>query len=165
MRLSYIEPKDVTDDLINLIKSEEKLCKHLHIPFQSGDDEILKRMKRPYTAGDYISIADRLRKVIPEIAISTDIMVGFPGEEEARFQNTLNFIKEISNIIHCGGERHGTLYHKRIWLYERPLSLTGTYAFPFYSRAFWNCIVKTYYMIIEPKFLIYIDIEICTSDT
>jgi len=111
MRLSSIEPKDVTDDLISLIKSEEKLCKHLHIPFQSGDDEILKRMKRPYTAGDYIGIADRLRKAIPDIAISTDIMVGFPGEEEAQFQNTLNFIKKIRPMrLHVFGfsKRTGT---------------------------------------------------------
>jgi len=111
MRLSSIEPKDVTDDLISLIKSEEKLCKHLHIPFQSGDDEILKRMKRPYTAGDYIGIAARLRKAISDIAISTDIMVGFPGEEEARFQNTLNFIKEIRPMrLHVFGfsKRIGT---------------------------------------------------------
>ena len=95
MRLSSIEPKDVTGDLIDLIKSEEKLCKHLHIPFQSGDDEVLKKMNRPYKADDYIGIVNKLREAIPDIAISTDIMVGFPGEKDVNFENTVSFIKEI----------------------------------------------------------------------
>jgi len=111
MRLSSIEPKDVTDDLVSQISSEEKLCKHLHIPFQSGDDEVLKRMNRPYTVSDYISIVAGLRKAIPDIAVSTDIMVGFPGEKEVNFQNTLNFIKEIRPMrMHVFGfsKRTGT---------------------------------------------------------
>ena len=111
MRLSSIEPKDVTTELISQIKSEKKLCKHLHIPFQSGDDEILKRMARPYTSADYIGIAERLRKAIPDIAISTDIMAGFPGEKDANFKNTLNFIKEIRPMrLHVFGfsKRQGT---------------------------------------------------------
>jgi threonylcarbamoyladenosine tRNA methylthiotransferase MtaB len=111
MRLSSIEPKDVTDDLISQIASEEKICKHLHIPFQSGDDEILKKMNRPYTADSYMRIADMLRKTIPDIAVSTDIMVGFPGEKEANFINTLNFIKEIRPMrLHVFGfsKRTGT---------------------------------------------------------
>jgi len=111
MRLSSIEPKDVTDGLISQIKSEEKLCKHLHIPFQSGDDEILKRMNRPYAAGDYAGIVDKLRMAIPDIAISTDIMAGFPGEKEANFRNTLDFIKKIKPMrLHVFGfsKRAGT---------------------------------------------------------
>jgi len=111
MRLSSIEPKDVTDGLISQIKSEEKLCKHLHIPFQSGDDEVLKRMNRPYTADDYISIVDKLRIAVPDIAISTDIMAGFPGEKEANFCNTLDFIKKIRPMrLHVFGfsKRAGT---------------------------------------------------------
>jgi len=111
MRLSSIEPKDATDDLVSRIKSEEKLCKHLHIPFQSGDDEVLKRMNRPYTVSDYISIVAGLRKAIPDIAVSTDIMAGFPGEKEVNFQNTLNFIKEIRPMrLHVFGfsKRTGT---------------------------------------------------------
>ena len=111
LRLSSIEPKDVTDGLILQIKSEEKLCKHLHIPFQSGDDEILKKMTRPYTADDYRGIVNKLREAIPDIAISTDIMVGFPGEKEANFQNTMGFIKEIRPMrLHTFGfsKRPGT---------------------------------------------------------
>ena len=111
MRLSSIEPRDITDDLIFQMKSEEKICKHLHIPFQSGDDEILKRMNRPYTARDYIGIVTRLRKVIPTIAISTDMMVGFPGEKGPNFKNTMSFIKEIRPMrLHVFGfsKRTGT---------------------------------------------------------
>ncbi|MBU1912013.1 MAG: tRNA (N(6)-L-threonylcarbamoyladenosine(37)-C(2))-methylthiotransferase MtaB [Candidatus Omnitrophica bacterium] len=111
VRLSSIEPKDVTPSLILQIKSEEKLCKHLHIPFQSGDDEILKKMRRPYTADDYKGIVNKLREAISNIAISTDIMVGFPGEKEANFQNTMNFIKEIKPMrLHAFGfsKRPGT---------------------------------------------------------
>ena len=109
MRLSSIEPKDVTDDLIGQIASEEKICKHLHIPFQSGDDEVLKRMNRPYTTSDYTRVVTMLRKAISDVAVSTDIMVGFPGEKEVNFQNTMDFIKEIRPMrMHVFG------YSKRI---------------------------------------------------
>ncbi|MFA5388240.1 MAG: tRNA (N(6)-L-threonylcarbamoyladenosine(37)-C(2))-methylthiotransferase MtaB [Candidatus Omnitrophota bacterium] len=111
MRLSSIEPKDVTEELIELITSEEKLCKHLHVPFQSGDDEILKKMDRPYTASGYGSIVARLRMAVPDIAVSTDIMVGFPGEKESNFRNTLEFIREIQPMrLHVFGfsRRPGT---------------------------------------------------------
>lgn len=104
LRLSSIEPKYVTEDLIAQFKTEKKLCRHLHIPFQSGDDEILKKMNRPYTVKDYIGIVTRLREAIPDAAVSTDIMTGFPGEEEPNFQNTLDFIKEIKPMrLHVFG--------------------------------------------------------------
>jgi threonylcarbamoyladenosine tRNA methylthiotransferase MtaB len=95
LRLSSIEPKDIRDGLIKELASQEKFCKHLHMPFQSGDDYILKKMNRPYTSRDYKDIVHTLRSAVPDIAISTDIMVGFPGETEGRFQNTVNFIKDI----------------------------------------------------------------------
>ena len=95
LRLSSIEPKDVTTDLIAQLKKQKKLCRHLHIPFQSGDDYILKRMRRPYKRKDYLEIVHRLKQVDPDIAISTDIMVGFPGETEERFQNTVDFINVV----------------------------------------------------------------------
>ncbi|MDP2922017.1 MAG: tRNA (N(6)-L-threonylcarbamoyladenosine(37)-C(2))-methylthiotransferase MtaB [Candidatus Omnitrophota bacterium] len=111
VRLSSIEPKDVTDKLIHQIKTKEKLCKHLHIPFQSGSDEVLKKMNRPYAADDYKDTVARIRKAVPDIAISTDIMVGFPGEKERNFQNTVNFIREIKPMrMHVFGfsKRIGT---------------------------------------------------------
>lgn len=94
LRLSSIEPKDINKDLIRHFQIQEKLCKHAHIPFQSGDDYILKRMDRPYKRSVYLDIVRRLRDAVPGIAISTDIMVGFPGETDKRFRNTLGFIKE-----------------------------------------------------------------------
>ena len=96
IRLSSIEPKYVTDELIKFISESKKICRHLHIPLQSGDDEILKSMNRPYTTGDYRALTEKLKNAIPDIAISTDIMVGFPGETEKHFRNTLNFVKAIS---------------------------------------------------------------------
>ncbi|MEE8317608.1 MAG: tRNA (N(6)-L-threonylcarbamoyladenosine(37)-C(2))-methylthiotransferase MtaB, partial [Candidatus Omnitrophota bacterium] len=96
LRLSSIEPKDITEGLIQELGSQEKLCSHLHIPFQSGDDDILKRMKRPYTRSAYLDIVKRLKETIADIAITTDIMVGFPGETEKRFGNTLDFVKTIN---------------------------------------------------------------------
>jgi len=95
LRLSSIEPGDIKEGLINQLKTQDRLCKHLHIPFQSGDNDILKRMQRPYKKSDYLKVVRRLRDAIPDIAISTDIMVGFPGETERRFRNTLDFIKVV----------------------------------------------------------------------
>jgi threonylcarbamoyladenosine tRNA methylthiotransferase MtaB len=95
LRLSSIEPKDIDKDLICQIQKQERLCKHIHMPFQSGDDYILKRMDRPYRRRDYLEIVDRIKDVVPDIAISTDIMVGFPGETEERFKNTVKFIEEV----------------------------------------------------------------------
>ncbi len=95
LRLSSIEPKDIDRDLLIQLQAQSRLCKHLHIPFQSGDDYILNMMDRPYKRKDYLSIVNRAKTVIPDIAISSDIMVGFPGETEKRFQNTLDFIKTV----------------------------------------------------------------------
>ena len=95
LRLSSIEPKHVTTGLIAQLKKQKKLCRHLHIPFQSGDDHILKRMCRPYKRKDYLDIVNRLRAIDPDIAISTDMMVGFSGETEQMFQNTVDFINVV----------------------------------------------------------------------
>jgi len=112
LRLSSIEPKDITPELIQLLATERHLCKHLHIPFQSGDDYILKKMNRPYTSRDYLKIIARIRGVIPDIAISTDIMVGFPYETERRFKNTVSFLEELRPMrmhIFPFSRRKGTL--------------------------------------------------------
>jgi len=95
VRLSSIEPIYVTDDIISLLKENTKVCKHLHIPLQSGDDRILRLMKRPYTGKKFREIIRKIRKQIPDIAVTTDVLVGFPGESERNFRNTLKFIKEI----------------------------------------------------------------------
>lgn len=95
IRLSSIEPQDVTGDLIAKIKVSKKVCPHVHIPLQSGDDQILKSMRRRYRAKDFIALIQRLKKEIPGVAITTDCLVGFPGESDVQFQNTLRIIKEI----------------------------------------------------------------------
>ena len=96
IRLSSIEPKYVTDEFIKFISSSKRICRHLHIPLQSGDDRILKRMNRPYTTAEYRTLIEKLKRAMSDIAISTDVMVGFPGESDANFMNTLNFIKSIA---------------------------------------------------------------------
>lgn len=95
IRLSSIEPKYVDTRLIALIKSSSRLCKHLHIPLQSGDDKILKMMNRLYTGDTYINIVKMIRSKIPEASITIDILVGFPGETEANFSNTYRLIEKI----------------------------------------------------------------------
>jgi len=111
LRLSSIEPKDITIGLIKQLKVQEKLCKHIHIPFQAGDDYVLKKMDRPYKRKDYLNIVNKLRCEIPDVAISTDIMVGFPGEKNENFKNTLDFIKKVHPMrMHVFGfsKRKGT---------------------------------------------------------
>lgn len=95
LRLSSIEPRDITKDLMLQLQEGKRLCKYLHIPFQSGDDYILNKMARPYQRSDYLDIVRRLKDMVSDIAISTDVMVGFPGETEKRFQNTVDFIEAV----------------------------------------------------------------------
>ncbi|MGM0419501.1 MAG: tRNA (N(6)-L-threonylcarbamoyladenosine(37)-C(2))-methylthiotransferase MtaB [Bacillota bacterium] len=94
IRLSSIEVGEVSDKLIDLIANSNKLCKHLHLPLQSGSVRILKDMNRPYTQAEYLAHIREIRKVIPEIAITTDIIVGFPGETRAEFEETLSVVEE-----------------------------------------------------------------------
>ena len=91
-RLSSIEPKEVSDELIDLFAGEERLCNHFHIPLQSGDNEILAKMGRPYTREEYIALTRRIYQKIPDAAISADIIVGFPGESDGAFENTIDLL-------------------------------------------------------------------------
>ncbi|MDP2708729.1 MAG: MiaB/RimO family radical SAM methylthiotransferase [bacterium] len=95
IRLSSIEITEVTDELIKLMKRSRKICRHLHIPLQAGRDSVLKRMNRPYTIKNYELRIKEIRKAVPDIAISTDVIVGFPGETEKDFRDTVKFIKQI----------------------------------------------------------------------
>lgn len=88
-RISSIEPTNVTDRLIALIRSSDgRICRHLHIPLQSGSDKVLAEMARHYSSAEYASLIDELRREIPEISITTDIIVGFPGETDDDFEKT-----------------------------------------------------------------------------
>ena len=88
-------PKDISQNLLEVIASSQKIEKCLHLPVQSGSDSILKRMNRGYSVGDYKKIVRNARELMPKISISTDIIVGFPGEKEDDFQQTLNLLREI----------------------------------------------------------------------
>lgn len=95
IRLSSIELDDINDELIDVFIKYPKLCHHLHIPLQSGDDKILKLMNRPYTTSVFYKKISQIMRKIPDIAITTDIMVGFPREDVQSFNNTYNFVKKI----------------------------------------------------------------------
>nr|WP_321391657.1 radical SAM protein [uncultured Desulfuromusa sp.] len=95
LRFATSHPKDLTAELINCFGSLDKLCKHIHLPFQSGSDRILKLMNRGYTAADYLDKVARLKLVCPEIRLTTDIIVGFPGETETDFQATLDLVEQV----------------------------------------------------------------------
>ncbi len=96
IRLSSIEVSEVSDELIDLIKTSGKVCKHLHIPLQAGCNKILKSMNRPYAKEQFRNKIKCIKASVPDVAISTDVIVGFPGESENDYEETLGFIKEIS---------------------------------------------------------------------
>ncbi len=95
IRISSIELTQVTDRLIETCAEEPKVCPHLHIPLQSGDDGVLRAMNRPYRQQEVLSLAEKLYSRIPDLAITTDILVGFPGEDEAAFGQTCKVVEEV----------------------------------------------------------------------
>lgn len=95
IRFMTSHPKDLTDDLIKVIKECSKVCNHVHLPIQSGSDEVLRRMNRKYTKAHYLNLVEKLKKEIPDVAITTDIIVGFPGEIEEDFQETIDVVKKV----------------------------------------------------------------------
>ncbi len=95
IRLSSIELLDITEDLIGEMRRSKKICNHFHLPLQSGDDDILMKMNRRYTAGEFINKVELIRSKIPEVAITTDVIVGFPGESDRNFDNTVKTIKRV----------------------------------------------------------------------
>ncbi len=94
-RLSSLEPTEVSRELLQLMADNANFCPHLHLPLQSGHDEILKKMNRPYTTAEYLAIIRLAREFVPGICITTDIMVGFPGETEEHFRAYLEFVNEV----------------------------------------------------------------------
>ncbi|MBN2088355.1 tRNA (N(6)-L-threonylcarbamoyladenosine(37)-C(2))-methylthiotransferase MtaB [candidate division KSB1 bacterium] len=95
IRLSSLEPNEVTDELLELMASTSKICPHLHIPLQSGDDEILRAMNRKYSLQEFSTIIRKILKYLPDVGLGMDVIVGFPGETEAHFNHTLNFIESL----------------------------------------------------------------------
>ena len=94
LRITSIEPDHLTKPLLALFRSE-KICNHIHLPLQSGSDRILHRMKRPYTVAEYLNTIDDIRAIVPDIALGTDLIMGFPGERESDFQQTIEIVKRI----------------------------------------------------------------------
>ena len=95
VRFVTSHPQDVTEEMLKVVSQLEKICEHLHLPLQAGSDKILKRMKRGYTREFYRDLIEKARRIIPGVSITTDLIVGFPGEEEKDFQDTFNLVKEI----------------------------------------------------------------------
>ena len=95
IRFMTSHPKDLSDRLIQAFADCDKLCKNIHLPVQSGSTEILRRMNRKYTREQYLALVERLREKVPDITMSTDIIVGFPGETEEDFQQTLDLVNEV----------------------------------------------------------------------
>lgn len=95
IRLSSLEPLEIDGALIEWIADSEKVCHHFHIPLQSGDDEILKEMNRNYSSSKYIEVIHQIKEIVPDCGLGTDIIVGFPGESQAHFENTVRVIEQL----------------------------------------------------------------------
>ena len=95
IRFMTSHPKDLSDELIEVMKHSKKICRHLHLPLQSGSTRILKAMNRHYTKEQYVDLALKIRREIPDIAITTDIIVGFPGETKEDVEETIDVIKKV----------------------------------------------------------------------
>lgn len=95
VRFMTPHPKDFSDDLIELIKNNPKICRHIHLPLQSGNTGILKKMNRVYTKEQYLDLAYKIKKEIPDVSLTTDIIVGFPGETQEDFLDTLDVVEKV----------------------------------------------------------------------
>ncbi len=95
IRFMTSHPKDLSDELIEVMAQSKKICKHMHLPLQSGSSRILKKMNRHYNKEQYLTLVDKLRAAIPDIAITTDIIVGFPGETKEDFLETLDVVRKV----------------------------------------------------------------------
>ena len=101
-------PKDLSDELIEAMAECDKVCTHLHLPLQSGSTEILKKMNRKYTKESYLSLVERIREKNPKLSLTTDIIVGFPGETEEDFEDTLDVVRKV------GFEQERPNFKKRV---------------------------------------------------
>lgn len=95
IRFMTSHPKDLSDELIRVMAESKKICRHLHLPVQSGSTRILKMMNRRYTKEGYLELVSRIKKAIPDISLTTDIIVGFPGETEEDFRETLDVVRKV----------------------------------------------------------------------
>lgn len=111
VRFMSSHPKDFTDDVIDVIASEKVLCHHIHLPVQNGSTSILKAMNRRYTREQYLSLVEKIKNKIPDVSLTTDLMMGFPGETEEDVQQTLDLMKTVkyeSAMMYYYNPREGT---------------------------------------------------------
>lgn len=116
LRFSTSHPKDFPDELLHAINEQKNLCNYIHIPAQSGNNEVLRRMRRPYTREQYLALLDRMREIIPGVTLSTDIITGFCGETEEEHQDTLSLIDTVKfemAYLFAYSERERTLAHRK----------------------------------------------------
>ncbi len=116
IRFTSPHPKDFPKDLLDVVAESDKVCKHIHLPLQSGNDRILEMMNRTYTREKYLDLVDVIRKKIPDIALSTDVIVGFPTESETDYQDTLTVMKEVgfdSAFMFIYSERKQTIAQRK----------------------------------------------------
>ena len=95
IRFMTSHPKDLSEELIRVMRDSEKICRHLHLPLQSGSSRILKAMNRRYTKEQYLDLVDKIRAAVPDISLTTDIIVGFPGETEEDFEETMDVVRRV----------------------------------------------------------------------
>ena len=95
IRFMTSHPKDLSEELIETMAASDKICRHLHLPLQSGSSRILKRMNRKYDKEQYLCLVEDIRRAMPDIALTTDIIVGFPGETEEDFQETMDVVRRV----------------------------------------------------------------------
>lgn len=95
IRFMTSHPKDLSDELIEVMSTSQKICRHLHLPVQSGSSRILDKMNRRYTKEHYLELVEKIRRAVPDISLTTDIIVGFPGETEEDFQETMDVVRKV----------------------------------------------------------------------
>lgn len=146
VRISSIEPNLLTDEIISLVKSSDKICNHFHIPLQSGDAEILKLMRRRYNLGFFRELIEKVNSEIPDVGVGIDVIIGFPGETDENFKNTYDFLNSLQiSYLHVFSysERKNTLavtmpgkvdIAKRKQRSETLRNLSAKKKYDFYSR-------------------------------
>ena len=117
IRFLTSHPSYMDDRIIEAVAELPKVCEHINLPVQAGDDTVLQRMRRPYTRDDYRELVGRIRATVPGVSLSTDIIVGFPGETEEQYQRTLDLVEELRfDKVHCAAysPRPGTIAHRSL---------------------------------------------------
>ena len=117
IRFLTSHPRFMSDRIIQAVADSPKVCEHFNLPFQAGDDEVLLNMRRSYTRDDYLRLVDRIRAAVPDVSMSTDVIVGFPGETDEQFQATLDIIRDVRfDKVHTAAysTRPGTIAARRM---------------------------------------------------